>query len=88
LTSKYGKPPKYGHRLERQRFIQNCLIFNFVSFLSIVVKYSHGRSNGSVEHIVRKAMLDNYDKIVLPVRGKDLVVEFGLKLNKLVKVVS
>ena len=47
-----------------------------------------GSSNGSSEHLIRAKLLENYDKIVLPVTGKKMEVYFNLKIVKLLNVVS
>ena len=47
-----------------------------------------GSSNGSSEHLIRANLLENYDKIVLPVTGKKMDVRFKLRIVKLLKVVS
>ena len=47
-----------------------------------------GSSIGSSEHLIRAKLLENYDKIVLPVTGKKMEVLFNLKIVKLLNVVS
>ncbi|XP_073230148.1 neuronal acetylcholine receptor subunit alpha-7-like [Porites lutea] len=44
-----------------------------------------GSSNGSSEHLIRAKLLENYDKIVLPVTGKKMDVRFNLRIVKLLK---
>ena len=49
-----------------------------------------GSTNSSWEHLIRRDLLDNYDRKVRPVlRGKKNVkVQFALRISRLVKVVS
>ena len=65
-------------------FLKNFLHILYLLFLEGV----SGSSNGSSEHLIRAKLLENYDKIVLPVTGKKMEVRFKLRIVKLLKVVS
>ena len=65
-------------------FLKKFLHILYLLFLEGV----SGSSNGSSEHLIRAKLLENYDKIVLPVTGKKMEVHFKLKIVKLLKVVS
>ena len=65
-------------------FLKKFLHILYLLFLKGV----SGSSNGSSEHLIRAKLLENYDKIVLPVTGKKMDVRFKLRIVKLLKVVS
>lgn len=65
-------------------FLKKFLHILYLLFLEGV----SGSSNGSSEHLIRAKLLENYDKIVLPVTGKKMEVRFKLRIVKLLKVVS
>lgn len=53
-----------------------------------LVLHVQGSSNRSFEHALRSDLLTNYDKKVFPkLGGGELIVNFGMKINKLIKVV-
>ena len=78
---------------ENQAFLKDMTTFNFskkflhVLYLLFLEGFS-ASSNGSSEHLIRAKLLENYDKIVLPVTGKKMEVRFKLRIVKLLKVVS
>ena len=65
-------------------FLKKFLHILYLLFLEGV----SGSSNRSSEHLIRAKLLENYDKIVLPVTGKKMEVRFKLRIVKLLKVVS
>ena len=78
---------------ENQTLLKDMTTFNFPKkFLHILylllLEGVSGSSNGSSEHLIRAKLLENYDKIVLPVTGKKMEVRFKLRIVKLLKVVS
>ncbi|KAK3755631.1 hypothetical protein QZH41_017620 [Actinostola sp. cb2023] len=65
-------------------------VFKTKKSRAVFVDLSHGRSNDSYEHELRSMLLSNYDRVVRPQQRKGnnvpVIVKFGLKLNRLIKV--